>query len=219
MTRSTLGLPAPIEHYLVEHSVQHPIAQKLAEATAPLEQARMQIGPNQASFMTWLLKLLGAKRCIEVGTFTGYSSLAIALSLPDDGYLLACDLSEEWTAIARRHWALAGVAERIDLVLQPAAQTLQARLDAGDAESFDFAFIDADKENYDAYFELCLRLIRRGGVIVFDNTLWGGSVADSSDERESTQAIRKLNDKIFTDPRVDSCLIPVGDGLLLATKK
>jgi caffeoyl-CoA O-methyltransferase len=219
MTRSTLGLPASIENYLVDHSPQHPVARKLADVTAPLEQATMQIGPNQASFMMWLVKLLGAKRCIEIGTFTGFSSLATALALPDDGYLLACDLSYEWTTIARQHWAEAGVANKIDLVLQSAPQTLQERLNAGEAESFDFAFIDADKENYDEYYELCLKLVRRGGVIAFDNMLWGGSVADPTDERESTRAIRDLNDKVFTDPRVDCSLIPVGDGLLLATKK
>lgn len=219
MTRSTLGLPAPIENYLKEHSFQHPVAHKLTEVTEPLELARMQIGPNQASFMAWLIKLIRAKRCIEIGTFTGYSSLVTALSLPEDGYLLACDVSEEWTDVARQHWAEAGVLEKIDLVLQPAAQTLAQRLQRGESESFDFAFVDADKENYVEYYELCLQLIRTGGVIAFDNMLWGGSVADASDDRESTRSIRSLNDKLFTDLRVDVCLIPVGDGLLLATKR
>lgn len=179
----------------------------------------MQIGPNQGAYLAWLVRTLLAKRCIEIGVFTGYSSLCTALALPDDGYLLACDVSDEWTTIAREYFRQAGVQDKIELVLAPAKQTLQARIEAGEAGSYDFAFIDADKEAYGEYYELCLRLLRVGGVIAFDNMLWGGSVADENNERASTIAIRKMNDAIIADPRVYSSLVPVGDGILLATKK
>ncbi len=219
MPRSTLGLAPSLETYLSQHSPQHPVLEELARVTAPMEGAGMQIAPNQASFMAWLVGTLGARRCIEVGVFTGYSSLVTALALPDDGSILACDVSEEWTAIARDHWAKAKVDHKIELVLAPAIETLQSRLTQGKGGSFDFAFIDADKEQYLEYYRLCLELLRPSGVVVFDNTLWGGSVASPEDVRETTCAIRRLNDAVLEDPRVTSSLVPVGDGLLLVTKK
>ena len=179
----------------------------------------MQIAPNQAIFLRWLLRTLGARRVIEVGVFTGYSSLSMALALPEDGYLLACDVDEEWTAMARTHWKKAGVADRIDLVLQPAVQTLSARLAAGEANSYDFSFIDADKTSYRDYFEHCLRLVRPGGVLAFDNMLWGGAVAHSTDQEKNTRALRELNRLVLSDRRVVASLVPVGDGVLLATKR
>ncbi len=219
MTRSTLGLSPALEGYLSAHSPQDSVLRALAERTAPMEDSNMQIGPNQGAYLAWLVRTLLAKRCIEIGVFTGYSSLCTALALPDDGYLLACDVSDEWTTIAREYFRQAGVQDKIELVLAPAKQTLQARIEAGEAGSYDFAFIDADKEAYGEYYELCLRLLRVGGVIAFDNMLWGGSVADENNERASTIAIRKMNDAIIADPRVYSSLVPVGDGILLATKK
>lgn len=219
MSNRSLGLAPALEDYLSAHAPAHPVLLELAVLTAPMEQSGMQIGPNQAAFMTWLVKLIGARRCIEVGVFTGYSSLATALALPDDGYLLACDIDEKWTTIAQQHWKKAGVANKIELVLQPATETLQSRIAAGEAETYDFAFIDADKEAYEQYYELCLRLLRKRGVIAFDNMLWGGSVADKTNNRTSTQAIRSINDKVLKDARVECSLIPVGDGILLATKK
>ena len=219
MTRSTLGLSHDLETYLTAHCPQHPVLAELAALTSTMEERNMQIGPNQASFMAWLLRTLGAKRCIEVGVFTGYSSLASALALPEDGYILACDVSEEYTSVARRHWQKAGVEKKIELVLGPAASTLRARLQLDEAETFDFCFIDADKESYRDYFELCLRLTKVGGVIAFDNMLWGGSVADPSNTKESTRIIRSLNDELLEDPRVFVSLVPVGDGMLLATKR
>jgi caffeoyl-CoA O-methyltransferase len=169
--------------------------------------------------MSWLVRLLGARRTIEIGVYTGYSSLATALALPDNGYVLACDVSEEWTGIAQTHWAKAGVDGKIDLRLAPAAETLKKCIHGGESGTYDFAFIDADKGGYDQYFELCLRLVRRGGVMAFDNMLWGGSVADRSAQDAETRALRELNRKVLSDSRVEASLIAVGDGILLATKR
>jgi caffeoyl-CoA O-methyltransferase len=169
--------------------------------------------------LTFLIETLGVKRALELGVFTGYSSICVALALPADGYLLACDLSDEFTRVARRYWQLAGVSEKIELRLAPATETLSRLLNEGAQGSFDFAFIDADKENYLEYFESCLALLRKGGVLAVDNALWGGSVADPSDTSPSTSAIRALNQKAFSDPRVSSTLLPIGDGLLLVRKR
>jgi len=179
----------------------------------------MQIAPEQGQLMGMLVRLMSARRCIEVGVFTGYSSLAVALALPEDGELLACDISEEWTAIARRYWRKAKVADKVNLVLGPALKTLDAELDAGKAGTFDFAFIDADKTNYAGYFERCLKLLRPGGLIAVDNTLWSGRVADPKVRDADTRALRAFNAKVAVDERVDLCLVPIADGLTLCRKR
>jgi predicted O-methyltransferase YrrM len=178
----------------------------------------MQIGANQGSFMAFLVGLIGAKNCLEIGTFTGYSALTVAGALPPDGRLICCDVSREWTDIGRKAWEEAGVAERIELRLGPAAETLDRLIVHGGTDCFDFAFIDADKENYDRYYEQCLILMRAGGLIAIDNMLWDGAVADPADNSDSTAAIRALNAKLRDDPRIDFALIPVGDGIALARK-
>jgi caffeoyl-CoA O-methyltransferase len=179
----------------------------------------MQIGPEQGQLMALLAKLVGAKRCIEVGVFTGYSSLAVALALPNDGRILACDVSEQWTAIARRFWREAGVEHKIELKLQPAVRTLEELLAAGEAGRYDFAFVDADKPAYDSYYELLLKLLRPGGLMALDNTLWSGAVLDPDEREPNTVALRALNDKLHRDERIDLSLLPVGDGLTLARKR
>lgn len=189
------------------------------ETRSATEYPGMQIGADQGRFLALLLELLGAERAIEVGVFTGYSSICIAQALPAHGKLIACDVSDEWTGIARRYWQRAGVSDRIELRLRPALETLEQLASTDQVGTFDFAFIDADKSNYDGYYELCLKLLRRGGLIAVDNALWGGSVADASDERPDTVAIRNLNAKAFADPRVTASLVPVGDGVLLARKR
>jgi caffeoyl-CoA O-methyltransferase len=176
----------------------------------------MQIAPEQGQFMQLLVRLVGARRAIEVGVFTGYSSLAVMLAMPKDGRLLALDVSPVYTAVARRHWQEAGVADRIELVIAPARETLDARLAAGEAGRYDFAFIDADKTGYLAYYERLLKLLRPGGLIVVDNTLWHGAVADPADREADTVALREFNDFLHGDERVDIALLPVGDGLTLA---
>ena len=179
----------------------------------------MQIGPEQGQFMTLLVELIGARNALEVGTFTGYSALAVALGLPDDGCLVACDVSEEWTAIGRRYWEEAGVAHKIDLRLAPALETLDGLLAEGRAGTFDFAFIDAEKEAYDVYYERALELIRSGGLVALDNTLWEGKVVDPGVADVDTEAIRAINAKLVGDERVTLSLLPVGDGLTLARKR
>ena len=179
----------------------------------------MQIGPDQGQFMALLVELMGARNTLEVGTFTGYSALAMALALPNDGRLVACDVSEEWTAIGRPYWEEAGVADKIDLRLAPALETLDALLAEGLAGTFDFAFIDADKEGYEAYFERALELIRPGGLIALDNTLWEGKVLDPQVTDVNTEAIRRINTKLARDERVTLSLLPIGDGLTLARKR
>jgi caffeoyl-CoA O-methyltransferase len=179
----------------------------------------MQIAPEEGAFLAMLVELTGAKRCIEVGTFTGYSSLAVALALPDDGSLVCCDVSEEWTAIARRHWADAGVADRIELWIAPASETLGALIVDDGESAYDFAFVDADKTGYDGYYEQLLRLVRPGGLIVFDNMLWGGRVLDEDPDDEDTRAIQALNRKLATDDRVSLCLLPLADGVTLARRR
>jgi predicted O-methyltransferase YrrM len=215
-----LTLDDTLYRYLVEHSVrEHPAQRGLREATVGHPHAGMQIGPEQGQLMALLARLVGARRAVEVGVFTGYSALTVALALPDDGYLLACDVSAEYTAVGRPFWQAAGVAGKIDLRLAPALQTLDAELARGGAGTFDFAFIDADKPAYDGYYERCLQLVRPGGLITIDNVLWGGAVADPGERSESTAALRRLNDKLHADERVDVSLLAVGDGLTLARKR
>ena len=219
MAYRSLPLDETLYRYLLNHSLrEHPAQIALREATRNHARAGMQIGPEQGQFMALLVKLMGARRAIEVGVFTGYSALSVALALPDDGELLACDISEEFTAIGRPHWQAAGVAHKINLQLAPALVTLDARLAAGGAGQYDFAFIDADKTGYDAYYERCLRLLRPGGLIAIDNVLWGGSVARPARDAD-TAALQALNSKLRADLRVDMTLLPIGDGLTLARKR
>jgi len=192
---------------------------ELREETAQLPGAGMQISPEQGQLMRLLVELLGARRTLEIGVYTGYSSLCVAQALPEDGQLIACDVNAEYTAIARRYWQRAGLEQRIRLELGPALGTLDRLLAAGESGSFDFAFIDADKENYRAYYERSLQLLRRGGLIAIDNVLWGGSVADPGDQKSSTLAIRALNAQLAEDSRVSVSLVPIGDGLFLARKR
>jgi caffeoyl-CoA O-methyltransferase len=220
MTRRPTELTDALHAYLLANSLREPpLLARLRDETAKLPMANMQIGPEQGQFMRLLVELIGAKRTIEIGTFTGYSALSVAMSLPKDGKLIACDISEEYTAIARRYWAEAGLAERIDLRLAPALKTLDGLIAKGGAGMFDFAFIDADKEGYDGYYERCLTLLRRGGLIAIDNVLWDGNVVDDSDQSPDTRAIRALNAKMLKDDRVTISLIPIGDGLMLARKR
>jgi predicted O-methyltransferase YrrM len=207
-----------IEDYVAAHARENEAAQRLRAETAKLPQAGMQIGSDQAAFLALLVRSSGAKRCIEIGTFTGYSALAIAAALPKDGRLVCCDISEEWTSIARRHWSAAGVAGRIDLRVAPALDTLKDLLARGEAGNFDFAFIDADKSGYDAYYEACLTLLKPGGLIALDNMLWNGAVAKPSSDAD-TLALQALNDKLHHDGRVDIALLTVGDGVTLARKR
>lgn len=220
MSNRTLSVNDRLYDYLTAHSLRESdVLKRLRAETARLPMARMQIAPEQGQFMALLVRLLGARKTLEVGVFTGYSSLCVAQALPPGGKHVACDVSEEWTSIGRRYWQEAGVAEKIDLRLAPALATLDALLAEGQEGSFDFAFIDADKLSYDAYYERALRLVRPGGLIAIDNVLWGGSVADPSDQDEDTRAIRALNDKIHQDDRVEMSLLPLGDGLTLAMKR
>ena len=215
-----LNLDERLYGYLLDHSLrEHPVQRELREATRDMKHGGMQIGPEQGQFMGLLAKLIGARRTLEVGVFTGYSALSVALALPADGRVVACDVNEEWTAMARKYWAKANVAERIDLRLAPATETLDKLIAAGEAGRFDFAFIDADKPNYPAYYERSLVLLRKGGLIAIDNTLWSGAVADPSNNDRDTVAIRAINDFVHGDARVEMSLLPIGDGLTLAMKK
>ena len=220
MGKQTLDLSGNLYDYLLSVSLRdNSIQRKLREETDKLEWGIMQISADQAQFMFLLLKLINAKRVIEIGTFTGYSALVMANALPDDGQIIACDTSEEWTTIANNYWQQAGIAPKIDLRLAPALETLNTLASEGQAESFDAAFIDADKQNMLNYYEYCLQLIRPGGLIMIDNVLWGGSVADSDKNDDDTNAIRATNQFVFQDDRVDISLVPIGDGLTLARKR
>jgi predicted O-methyltransferase YrrM len=213
-------LPETVDQYITRTMVREtPVQQKLRAETAKLAEAGMQIGADQGQFFALLVRAIGAKRALEIGTFTGYSALAVAAALPEDGKLVACDVSEEWTNVGKRHWAEAGVAHKIDLRIAPATETLAKLLAEGGAGTFDFAFIDADKPGYDAYYEACLKLIRKNGLIAIDNVLWSGKVADESVTDESTAALRRINTKIAADPRVEACLLTVGDGVMLVRVK
>ena len=206
--------------YLVNTSVRETdVARRLREETQKLPQAQMQIGPDQAQFLQLLVQLIQAKKTLEVGVFTGYSSLWVATGLPDNGRIIACDVSEEYTSIARRYWKEAGVDYKIHLQLRPALETLDKLLVSGGADTFDFAFIDADKSNYDNYYERILRLVRRGGVVAIDNTIWSGRVANPEETDPDTVAIRKLNEKLHRDERVGLSMLTVGDGLTLAMRR
>lgn len=221
MSNQSIGLTDALYQYLLANSVREPeILIKLREETAKHPLVNMQISPEQGQLMGLLVQLIGAKKCIEIGVFTGYSSLAVALNLPDDGRIIACDVSDEFTTIASQYWQAAGVSHKIDLQIAPALETLDLLLANGEAGSFDFAFIDADKNNYVAYYDRCYQLVRQGGLILIDNVLWYGRVADPAmDEDKRTQAIKQLNHQIYHDDRVQISLIPIGDGLTIARKK
>ncbi|MBD2335540.1 class I SAM-dependent methyltransferase [Calothrix sp. FACHB-156] len=219
MTNQTQGLEPNLYNYLLSVSLREPeILTQLRQETAQHPMARMQIAPEQGQFMALLVQLIGAKKTLELGVFTGYSTLVVALALPSDGKIVACDVNEEFTAIARRYWQQAGVADKIDLHIAPALDTLDKLLQAGEAATFDFAFIDADKSNYDAYYERSLQLIRPGGVIAIDNVLWSGRVADPQVQDNRTKRIRAFNQKLHQDPRINLSLVPIADGLTLAMK-
>ena len=220
MTSKYTSLDQPLYDYLLASSLREsPVLAQLRAETATLAMAVMQIAPEQGQFMALLIKLMGARRTIEVGVYTGYSALAVAEALPNDGLLVACDINVDTTAIAQRYWQQAGVAHKVDLRLAPAAQTLQALIDDGQAGSFDFAFIDADKTGYSDYYELCLALLRPGGLIVVDNVLWGGAVLEASTNDDDTRAIQQFNAQLAVDQRVDLSLLPLADGLSLLRKR
>jgi predicted O-methyltransferase YrrM len=213
MATRTLDLTDDLVAYVRRLGVrEHPALARLRDRTAPLPMAQMQIGSEQGALMALLVRLVGARRILEIGTFTGYSSTAMALALPPDGRITCLDISREWTDVAREAWADAGVADRVELRLAPAAETLATL----DDDSFDMAFIDADKPGYDTYYEECLRVVRAGGLVMIDNVLWSGTVADPTNDEANTRIMRALNEKVAGDERVDHVLLPIGDGLTLA---
>jgi predicted O-methyltransferase YrrM len=217
MANRTIGISDELAAYVVERGTREPeVLARLREETAALPQHGMQIAPEEGAFLAMLVELTGARRCLEVGTFTGYSSLAVALALPDDGSIVCCDVSEEWTSMARRYWDQAGVSSRIDLRIAPASDTLDRLLADGGESTYDFAFVDADKTGYDGYYERLLRLVRPGGLIVFDNMLWGGRVLEQDSDDEDTRAIQALNARLAADERISLCLLPLADGVTLA---
>jgi predicted O-methyltransferase YrrM len=223
MASKTQFVDNKVLQYIKAHSIRDtPLLSELRAETSKLSNSVMQVPPEEGQFLALLVQAVGARRCLEIGTFTGYSALCIALALPEEGRLICCDVSEEWTSIGKRYWKRAGIAHKIDLHIAPALKTLD-QLIAGPHEDgpvqFDFAFIDADKPNYDGYYERCLKLVRTGGLIVFDNTLWSGAVADNSDQGDSTRALRALNDKLHLDDRVAVSLLSIGDGVTLALKR
>lgn len=220
MLKKTISLDHQLYSYLLSVSLREPnVLLHLRQETANHPYGMMQIAPEQGQFMALLVQLIGAKKTLEIGVFTGYSALCVALALPPDGKIVACDVSEEYTSVGRRYWQAAGVTDKIDLRIAPALETLDRLLAEGQAGTFDFAFIDADKENYDGYYERSLQLIRPGGLIAIDNVLWGGRVADSQVRDKSTQAIRNFNQKLHEDERVTLSLVPIADGLTLALKR
>ncbi len=220
MSNRTLSIDDRIYDYIRTVSINEPeLLQQLRKETAKIEYSEMQISPEQGQFMSLLIKLMAATRAIEIGTFTGYSSICIASAMPENGKLICCDISSQWTGVAEKYWALAELKNKIDLHIQSAAQTLQKLLDDGDEKSFDFIFIDADKQNYIIYYEMALRLLRKGGIIAVDNTLWSGAVADPQNNEASTHAIRRFNAMLKNDDRVSHSLLTIGDGLTLILKE
>jgi predicted O-methyltransferase YrrM len=220
MSSRNNNIPDELYDYILANSLRdRPELKALRDETALMPMAGMQISPDQGQFMALLVKAMGARKVIEVGTFTGYSALVVAGALPADGKLVACDVSEEYTSVGHPHWNKAGLALKIDLRLGPAVETLDVMVAAGESGQYDMAFIDADKKNYGLYYESCLTLLRPGGLILVDNVLWGGRVADPAEQDESTQAIRALTKKMHADERIDFSMLPVGDGLSLAVKR
>tara|TARA_X000000368_G_C22893618_1_gene650811 strand:- start:125 stop:787 length:663 start_codon:yes stop_codon:yes gene_type:complete len=217
MSTGILNLTNNLRNYLWEKGMQeHPVLAELREETAQIPESVMQICPEQGALMANLIRLMSAKKTIEIGTFTGYSALAVALALPDDGKIVACDISEEWTSVGKKKWEQAGVGDKIDLRIAPALETLEGLMAEGQEGTFDFAFIDADKANYLDYYKMCLKLVRKGGVIAIDNVLWSGAVIQTDINDVDTVAIRELNDYLVHDERVALSMVPVGDGLTIA---
>jgi len=220
MSNKTLGLSTELHEYVVAMGArEHPLLRRLRQETAELPQHNMQIAPEQGAFLAMLVELTGATRCIEVGTFTGYSALASALALPPEGRLVCCDVSEEWTSVARRYWAEAGVEDKIDLRIAPAIETLDALLADGAQATYDYAFVDADKSSYADYYDRLLELLRPGGLMVLDNTLWGGEVLDPDPQDKDTAALQALNQRLRDDSRISLSLLPIADGVTLARKR
>jgi len=220
LSKSILPIDDRLYDYILANWLREtPLMRRLRDETSRMPMSMMQISPDQGQFMAMLVELIGARRALEIGSFTGYSALAVASAMGPQGRLVCCDISEEYTAVARRYWQEAGIADRIDLKLGPALATLDALLARGEAGKFDFAFIDADKTNYDGYYERALRVVRPGGLIAIDNVLWDGAVADTTKTDEDTVAIRQLNAKLLKDERVALSLVPIGDGLTLARRR
>ena len=220
MSNRTIVLSDALYEYMLSVSLREPdVLNRLREETAKMPQHKMQISPEQGQFMALLVELTGARRCLEIGTFTGYSALSVALALPEDGRLIACDISEEFTSLAKAYWQESGVAGKIDLRLGPALETLDTLIADGESGAFDFAFIDADKVNYLVYFQRAFDLIRTGGLILVDNVLWSGAVVDPARNDDDTEAIRAFNRALADDPRISLSLVPIGDGLTLARKR
>ncbi len=220
MSNRTIVINDALYEYMLSVSLREPdVLNRLRQETAKMPQHKMQISPEQGQFMALLVELTGASKCLEVGTFTGYSALSVALALPEDGQIIACDISEEFTSLAKPYWLEAGIAGKIDLRLGPALETLDALIADGESGAFDFAFIDADKVNYLGYFQRALDLIRTGGLILVDNVLWSGAVADPARNDDDTEAIRAFNKALANDPRISLSLVPIGDGLTLARKR
>ncbi|ALJ38424.1 methyltransferase domain-containing protein [Azospirillum brasilense] len=220
MTVQSIFMPEAIYRYMLDTSLRETAIQaKLRAETAKLTEAHYQIAPEEGQLLAFLVEMIGARRTLDIGTFTGYSALTVAQALPDEGRVVSLDINEQWTAKARAIWSEAGVAEKIELHIGPALDSLDKLLTDGGGESFDFAFIDADKESYDAYYERCLTLVRRGGLIVVDNTLWRGRVADPGDRKDKTEAIRAFNAARLRDERVGLCMLPIGDGVTLLRRR
>ncbi len=220
MASNTLGLSPELNDYLIKTSVKDTdVQRRLREESRTLPEFECASPPEQAQLFRLLVELLGIKKVIEIGTFTGYFALTLALALPEDGTITCCDVNEEWTGIGKRYWQEAGIADKVDLRIAPAVETLDNLLAGGRGGTFDLAFIDADKGNYDSYYERCLKLVKQGGLVAIDNVLWDGKVADPSITDESTSAIRALNEKISKDDRVTACIVPIGDGLTLCRVK
>jgi len=220
MSAKSFGLPDDLHGYLVRVGVREPeVLRRLREHTATLPEHNMQIAPEQGAFMAWLAELVGPRRCLELGTFTGYSALAVALALPPDGRILCCDVSEEWTGVALRFWAEAGVSDRIELRLGPALATLDALLADGEAGSVDYVFVDADKSEYPAYYDRLIQLVRPGGIMLWDNVFWGGEVIRPEIDDSDVRGIRALNERLASDERVSLAMLPVADGLTLVRKR
>ncbi len=220
MSNRTLSIDDRTYDYICDVAVnESELLHQLRSETAQLEYSVMQISPEQGQFMTLLVKMLGVKRALEIGTFTGYSSICVASAMPEEGRLICCDISPQWTKIAKKYWALAGLEDKIELYSQPAEKTLQMLIDEGANNTFDFIFIDADKQNYIVYYEMALRLLRKGGIIAVDNTLWSGAVADPENTEPGTQAIRRFNETVKQDDRVSISLVTIGDGLTLILKE
>jgi predicted O-methyltransferase YrrM len=220
MSNATLGLPADLHAYMLEVGAREPaILRELRDETATLPEHDMQIAPEQGALMALLVELTGARRCIEVGTFTGYSSTRVALALPPEGSVVCCDISREWTDVARRFWERAGVADKMELRLGPALDTLDALITEGQAETFDFAFLDADKVSYPEYSDRLLTLLRPGGLLAIDNVFWGGQITDAASRDASVRGIRRMNQALADDSRVSLAMVPIADGLTLARKR